>query len=44
MRLQHRDFAGTLAAIYQPGEEEGFAGAKHMIADGLAVERFLVIR
>ncbi|GAB1826045.1 M20 metallopeptidase family protein [uncultured Turicimonas sp.] len=35
---QHRDFAGTLIAIFQPGEE-GFAGAKHMIADGL-VERF----
>ena len=35
---QHRDFAGTLVAIFQPGEE-GFAGAKHMIADGL-VERF----
>lgn len=34
----HRDFAGTLIAIFQPGEE-GFAGAKHMIEDGL-VERF----
>lgn len=34
----HRDFAGTLVAVFQPGEE-GFAGAKHMIADGL-VEKF----
>lgn len=36
--MQHRHFAGTLVAIFQPGEE-GFAGARHMIEDGL-VERF----
>ena len=35
---QHTDFAGTLVAVFQPGEE-GFAGARHMIEDGL-VERF----
>lgn len=35
---QHRDFAGKLVAIFQPGEE-GFAGARYMIEDGL-VERF----
>lgn len=34
----HRDFAGTLCAIFQPGEE-GYAGGRHMIEDGL-VERF----
>lgn len=36
--MEHRHFAGTLVAIFQPGEE-GFAGAKHMVDDGL-VERF----
>ena len=36
--MAHRDFAGTLVAIFQPGEE-GFAGARHMVEDGL-VERF----
>lgn len=36
--LAHRDFAGTLVAIFQPGEE-GFAGARYMIEDGL-IERF----
>lgn len=35
---KHRDFAGTIVAIFQPGEE-GFAGAKYMIEDGL-VEKF----
>ena len=33
-----RDFAGTLVAIFQPGEE-GFAGGRHMVEDGL-VGRF----
>ena len=28
--MQHRHFAGTLVAIFQPGEE-GFAGARHMV-------------
>ena len=36
--LEHRHFAGTLVAIFQPGEE-GFAGARYMVEDGL-VERF----
>lgn len=36
--MEHRHFAGTLVAIFQPGEE-GFAGARHMVEDGL-VERF----
>ena len=36
--MKHPHFAGTLVAIFQPGEE-GFAGAKYMIKDGL-VERF----
>ncbi len=36
--MGHRDFAGTVVAIFQPGEE-GFAGARYMIEDGL-VERF----
>lgn len=36
--MEHRHFAGTLVAIFQPGEE-GFAGAKHMVNDGL-VDRF----
>lgn len=31
---QHRDFTGTIALIFQPGEE-GYAGARHMIEDGL---------
>lgn len=31
---QHRDFAGRLVAIFQPGEE-GFAGGRYMIEDGL---------
>ena len=31
---KHRDFAGSVALIFQPGEE-GFAGAQHMIEDGL---------
>lgn len=35
---RHRDFAGRLAAIFQPGEE-GFAGGRFMLEDGLA-ERF----
>ena len=35
---ENRDFAGTLVAIFQPGEE-GFAGARFMVEDGL-VERF----
>lgn len=33
---RHRDFAGTFAAVFQPGEE-GFAGGRFMIEDGLAV-------
>lgn len=37
---EHRDFAGTVVAIFQPGEE-GFAGARLMIEDGL-VERFQI--
>lgn len=36
--MAHRHFAGTLVAIFQPGEE-GFAGARFMVQDGL-VERF----
>lgn len=36
--MEHRHFAGTLVAIFQPGEE-GFAGARYMVEDGL-VERF----
>lgn len=36
----HRDFAGDVVLIFQPGEE-GFAGAKAMIDDGL-FERFPV--
>lgn len=36
---QHRDFAGTLHLIFQPAEEGGNAGARHMIEDGL-FERF----
>ena len=35
---QHRDFAGRLVAIFQPGEE-GFAGGRYMIDDGL-VQKF----
>ncbi|WP_305131480.1 M20 metallopeptidase family protein [Parasutterella excrementihominis] len=35
---QHRDFAGGLVAIFQPGEE-GFAGGRYMIEDGL-VQKF----
>ena len=35
---RHRDFAGTLIAVFQPGEE-GFAGSRYMIEDGL-VEKF----
>ena len=35
--MEHRHFAGTLVAIFQPGE--GFAGARYMVEDGL-VERF----
>lgn len=35
---QHRDFAGSLVAIFQPGEE-GFAGGRYMIEDGL-VQKF----
>lgn len=35
---QHRDFAGRFVAIFQPGEE-GFAGARYMIEDGL-VQKF----
>ncbi|MCG5031038.1 amidohydrolase [Mesosutterella sp. OilRF-GAM-744-9] len=35
---RHRDFKGTLAAIFQPGEE-GFAGGRRMLEDGL-VDRF----
>lgn len=35
---RHRDFAGTLIAVFQPGEE-GFAGSRYMIKDGL-VEKF----
>lgn len=35
---QHRDFAGRLVAILQPGEE-GFAGGRYMIEDGL-VQKF----
>ncbi len=31
---QHRDFAGELVFIFQPGEE-GWSGAKHMMDDGL---------
>lgn len=34
----HRDFAGTVVGIFQPGEE-GYAGARYMIEDDL-VERF----
>ena len=34
----HRDFAGKIVAIFQPGEE-GFAGARYMIEDGL-VDKF----
>lgn len=34
----HRDFAGTVCAIFQPGEE-GYAGGRCMIEDGL-IERF----
>ncbi len=37
---QHRDFAGTLYLIFQPAEEGG-AGAKAMIEDGL-FERFAI--
>jgi amidohydrolase len=37
---QTRDFAGTVVLIFQPGEE-GFAGAKAMIDDGL-FDRFPV--
>lgn len=36
--MQHRHFVGTVVAIFQPGEE-GFAGARHMVEDGL-VDRF----
>ncbi len=36
--VEHRDFEGTLVAIFQPGEE-GFAGARYMLEDGL-IERF----
>ena len=35
---QHRDFAGRLVAIFQPGEE-GFAGGRYMIEHGL-VQKF----
>lgn len=35
---QHRDFSGRLVAIFQPGEE-GFAGGRYMIEDGL-VQKF----
>ncbi|WP_290166784.1 M20/M25/M40 family metallo-hydrolase, partial [uncultured Parasutterella sp.] len=35
---QHRDFAGKIVAVFQPGEE-GYAGAKYMLEDGL-VEKF----
>lgn len=35
---QHRDFAGRLVAIFQPGEE-GCAGGRYMIEDGL-VQKF----
>lgn len=35
---RHRDFAGRLAAVFQPGEE-GYAGGRYMVEDGLA-ERF----
>ncbi|MDY4164007.1 MAG: amidohydrolase [Sutterella sp.] len=35
---KHRDFAGTLCAVFQPGEE-GYAGGRHMVEDGL-VTRF----
>ena len=35
---QHRDFARRLVAIFQPGEE-GFAGGRYMIEDGL-VQKF----
>ncbi|WP_418571662.1 M20 metallopeptidase family protein [Parasutterella sp.] len=35
---QHRDFAGRLVAIFQPGEE-GFAGGRYMIEDSL-VQKF----
>ena len=35
---QQRDFAGRLVAIFQPGEE-GFAGGRYMIEDGL-VQKF----
>ena len=35
---QHRDFVGRLVAIFQPGEE-GFAGGRYMIEDGL-VQKF----
>ena len=35
---QHRDFAGRLVAIFQPGEE-GFAGGRYMIEDDL-VQKF----
>lgn len=35
---QHRDFAGRLVVIFQPGEE-GFAGGRYMIEDGL-VQKF----
>ena len=35
---EHRDFAGRFVAVFQPGEE-GFAGGRRMIEDGLA-ERF----
>lgn len=36
--MDHRDFAGTVVAIFQPGEE-GYAGAHHMLDDGLT-DRF----
>lgn len=36
--MDHRDFAGTVVAIFQPGEE-GYAGARHMLDDGLT-DRF----
>ena len=35
---QHRDFAGRLVAIFQPGDD-GFAGGRYMIEDGL-VQKF----
>lgn len=35
---QHKDFAGKIVGIFQPGEE-GFAGARYMLEDGL-VEKF----